>query len=104
MKHNEMKRLFLALAGSALALLGAAAQEAIWPGSELVSPEVNDATGQVTLRLYAPDASKVEVVGFCTDGYEPMTRDSSGLWTWSKTLPSELYYYNFVVGGTSSDL
>ena len=47
MKHKEMKRLFLALAGSELALLGAAAQEAIWPGSELVSPEVNDATGQV---------------------------------------------------------
>lgn len=47
MKHKEMKRLFLALAGSELALLGAAAQEAIWPGSELVSPEMNDATDQV---------------------------------------------------------
>ena len=53
MKHKEMKRLFLALAGSELALLGAAAQEAIWPGSELVSPEVNDATGQV--RDYLTD-------------------------------------------------
>ena len=53
MKHNEMKRLFLALGGSELALLGAAAQEAIWPGSELVSPEVNDATGQV--RDYLTD-------------------------------------------------
>ena len=48
-----MKRLFLALAGSELALLGAAAEEAIWPGSELVSPEVNDATGQV--RDYLTD-------------------------------------------------
>ena len=53
MKHNEMKRLFLALAGSALALLGAAAQEAIWHGSELVSPEVNDANGPV--RDYLTD-------------------------------------------------
>ena len=53
MKHKEMKRLFLALAGSELALLGAAAQEAIWPGSELVSPEVNDATGPV--RDYLTD-------------------------------------------------
>lgn len=53
MKHKEMKRLFLALAGSALALLGVAAQESIWPGSELVSPEVNDATGQV--RDYLTD-------------------------------------------------
>lgn len=53
MKHKEMKRLFLALAGSELALLGAAAQEAIWPGSELVSPEVNDATDQV--RDYLTD-------------------------------------------------
>ena len=53
MKYKEMKRLFLALAGSAVALLGAAAQEAIWPGSELGSPEVNDATGQV--RDYRTD-------------------------------------------------
>ena len=48
-----MKRLFLALAGSAVALLGAVAQEAIWPGSELVSPEVNDANGPV--RDYLTD-------------------------------------------------
>ena len=53
MKHKEMKRLFLALSGSELALLGAAAQEAIWLGSELVSPEVNDATVQV--RDYLTD-------------------------------------------------
>ena len=53
MKHKEMKRLFLALAGSELALLGAAAQESILPGSELVSSEVNDATGQV--RDYLTD-------------------------------------------------
>lgn len=53
MKHKEMKRLFLALAGSELALLGAAAQEAIWPGSELVSPEMNDAIDQV--RDYLTD-------------------------------------------------
>ena len=48
-----MKRLFLALSGSALFLLDAAAQESIWPGSEVVSPEVNDATGQV--RDYLTD-------------------------------------------------
>lgn len=53
MKYKEMKRLFLALAGSELALFGAAAQEAIWPGSELVSPEMNDAIDQV--RDYLTD-------------------------------------------------
>ncbi len=78
------------------------AQEAIRPGAAPVSPEVNDATGEVTLRLYAPDAQNVGVVGYCTKGYEPMERDSTGLWTWTKTLPSELYYYNFIVDGVKT--
>ncbi len=78
------------------------AQEAIRPGAAPVSPEVNDATGEVTLRLYAPDAQNVGVVGYCTNGYEPMERDSTGLWTWTKTLPSELYYYNFIVDGVKT--
>lgn len=77
-------------------------QEAIWPGNQLISPEVNDDTGEVTLRIYAPHAKKVEVVGYCTNGYESMTSDSSGLWTWRKTLPSELYYYNIVIDGVRS--
>ena len=78
------------------------AQEAIRPGAAPVSPEINDATGEVTLRLYAPDAQSVGVVGYCAKGYEPMERDSTGLWTWKKTLPSELYYYNFIVDGVKT--
>lgn len=78
------------------------AQEAIRPGAAPVSPEVNDATGEVTLRLYAPEAQTVGVIGYCVNGYEPMQRDSTGLWTWTKTLPSELYYYNFIVDGVKT--
>ncbi len=97
MKH----KLLMTMALSALYVF-AGAQEAIWPGTAIVSPEVNDETGEVTLRIYAPEARKVEVVGYFTEGYEPMRRDSLGLWTWTKTLPSELYYYNFVVDGVKT--
>lgn len=79
------------------------AQEAIWGGSPLTSPEIDETTGKVTLRLYAPDAVKVEVNGSFTNGAcEQMNRDSSGLWIWSKTLESELYFYNFIVDGVKA--
>lgn len=41
------------------------AQQALFGGNQIVSPEVN-ADGTVTFRLYAPKAVKVEVTGdFC---------------------------------------
>lgn len=97
-----MKKYLLLTVSLTVFAITALAQEAIWPGSALVSPEINDSTGEVTLRLYAPQAQKVEVVGYCTQGYEAMKRDSTGLWTWTKELPSELYYYNFVVDGVKT--
>ena len=76
-----MKKYLLLTVSLTVFAITALAQEAIWPGSALVSPEINDSTGEVTLRLYAPQAQKVEVVGYCTQGYEAMKRDSTGLWT-----------------------
>ena len=97
-----MKHTFLMTLAMVAFAASANAQEAIRPGAAPVSPEINDATGDVTLRLYAPDAQSVGVVGYCAKGYEPMERDSTGLWTWTKTLPSELYYYNFIVDGVKT--
>lgn len=59
-----MKKLLSVLA-CALFVTTAWAQQALFGGNEIVSPEVN-ADGTVTFRLYAPKAVKVEVTGdFC---------------------------------------
>ncbi len=83
----------------------ASAQQAIFTAEGLRSPEVN-ADGSVTFRIYAPDASKVEVTGdFVAEagggwGTVAMAEDTAGVWSWtSAPLESELYSYAFVVDG-----
>ena len=56
-----MKRLTTLLACTFIAL-GSWAQQALFSGNEIISPEVKD-DGTVTFRLYAPKAVKVEVTG-----------------------------------------
>jgi enterochelin esterase family protein len=71
------------------------------PVTALVSPEVH-ADGRVTLRLHAPDANAVQLVGEITRGKGPlpMTRDESGLWTITVgPLEPEIWSYNFRVHG-----
>jgi enterochelin esterase family protein len=72
------------------------------------SPEVND-NGTITFRLQAPNAKRVQVY---TDmpklgdvrvngsaGFE-MTRDASGVWSYTTPkLPASYYQYWFVVDG-----
>ncbi len=99
-----MKRLFL-LAAAVCMTWGVMAQEALGSGSKIVSPEIHD-NNSVTLRLYAPEAKKVTVVGnFLTtdeknvEGTE-MKRNAQGVWEYtSPVLRSELYNYNFIVDG-----
>ena len=89
------------------------AQQALFGGSEIVSPEVN-ADGTVTFRLYAPKAVKVEVTGdFLPQvkvktpmgeaeqpGVAQLKEDKDGVWTYtSAPLAPELYYYTFKVDG-----
>ena len=99
------------------------AQQALFGGSEIVSPEVN-ADGTVTFRLYAPKAVKVEVTGDFLpqvkvktpmgeaeqpgvaqlkedkDGVAQLKEDKDGVWTYtSAPLAPELYYYTFKVDG-----
>ena len=76
------------------------AQQALWGGSKIVSPEVN-ADKTVTFRLDAPQAQKVLVAGDCiANNVAEMQKDENGVWSFTTdVLPSELYLYNFLVDG-----
>lgn len=71
-----------------------------------VSPTVA-ADGTVTFRLYAPQASRVEVKGSFPNTFEAATvtlsKDAGGMWTGtSAPLAPELYSYNFYVDGVAA--
>lgn len=109
-----MKKTILSLL--ALAVIGSAgAQEALWGGGQLTSPEVH-ADGTVTFRFAAPAAEKVEITGdflptqkvdtpygvFDAPGVAELTRCEWGgkIWEYtSEKLASELYNYSFIVDG-----
>ncbi len=88
------------------------AQEALWGGSAVVSPEIH-ADNTVTFRLLAPHAEKVQVTGDFlpvqqivtpdgkTEGVRvaDLVKNDKGVWEYTtpEPLPSELYYYTFLV-------
>ena len=93
-----MKRIFL-LTLLLSATLGASAQQALGPGSGIVSPEINP-DHSVTFRLRAPKAVKVQVRGDFAARPCDMTEGEGGVWTFTtEPLEGELYSYNFVVDG-----
>ena len=93
-----MKRIFLFTLLLA-ATLGASAQQALGPGSGIVSPEINP-DHSVTFRLRAPKAVKVQVRGDFAARPCDMTEGEGGVWTFTtEPLEGELYSYNFVVDG-----
>lgn len=94
--------------------ISAFAQQSLWGGQEIVSPEIrNDNT--VTFRFYAPSANKVQITGdflptakqqtpfgeVDAPGTADLVQGEGGLWTYTtpKTLASELYSYSFIVDG-----
>ena len=107
-----MKNIILSLLALS-AVIGADAQEALWGGQQIISPEVGS-DGRVTFRFLAPAADKVEVTGdflpphrsdtpygtFYAPGGAAMTRSEQGIWEYtSEPLPSELYNYSVIVDG-----
>lgn len=98
----------------ALALLLAGttwAQQALWGGQNIVSPEINP-DHSVTFRLHAPKAVKVSVTGdflptqkmqtewgeFDAPGVAELTENKDGIWEFtSAPLSPELYSYTFIV-------
>ena len=105
-----MKKLTL-LVSSFLLCLGSYAQQTLWGGTNLVSPQINE-DKTVTFRIHAPKASKVEIEG---DFLPPTKVDTpfgpqevpsraafkegkNGVWEYtSSVLPSELYSYSLYV-------
>ena len=113
-----MKRL-LFLASLMLMALTASAQQALWGGASVKSPEIN-ADGTVTFRLNNPKAITVQVTGDFlpqqkvsykmgdrdveaeVPGVADLTQGPDGIWTYTteNALDPELYSYTFLVNGT----
>ncbi len=104
---------FIFLLGATAMIMSANAQQALWGGSQIVSPEVHpDKT--VTFRLSAPKAVKVQLTGdflptqkmqtpfgeFDAPGVADMV-EKDGVWEYTTPAPlaPELYSYTMLVDG-----
>lgn len=78
------------------------AQQALWGGQPIVSPEIHP-DNTVTFRFLAPKAIKVQVTGdfLNAPGVADLKEGKDGLWEYTTPAPlaSELYGYSFVVDG-----
>lgn len=88
-----------------MAVVAVQAQQALWSGAPLKSPEIY-ADNTATFRLYAPKAVTVEVAGdflyadtVATVGQMKEGKDGVWEYTTPKPLQSELYSYSFIVDG-----
>ena len=97
-----MKRILFLMTALVAACLSASAQQALGPGSGLVSPEINP-DHSVTFRLRAPKAVVVQLQGDCVPNGRADMVERDGVWTLTTApLEGELYRYNFVVDGQST--
>nr|WP_320039466.1 alpha/beta hydrolase-fold protein [uncultured Bacteroides sp.] len=107
-----MKRLTILAAGLLMCVM-TFAQQALWGGTQVVSPEIHN-NNTVTFRLKAPKAVKVQITGdflptqkFKTPfgeadgpGVADLTEGKDGIWEYTTNpLKPELYGYSFIVDG-----
>ncbi|MBP3711308.1 MAG: esterase [Bacteroidaceae bacterium] len=96
-----MKKLQL-LAATLLMASAVEAQQAIFERHDTRSPEFNG-DGTVTLRIKAPEAKKVGIIGDCIENGRAEMTQQDGIWTYTtKVLPAELYSYRFYVDGVET--
>ena len=92
----------------------ATAQQALFGGQEIISPEIH-ANNTVTFRLMAPEATKVSITGDFlpmqiretprgtseSPGVVDLTKNANGVWEFTTPAPlaSELYNYSLIVNG-----
>ena len=96
MKRHILQLAVLLMAGTAMA------QEAIFEKRDTGSPVKND-DGTVTLRLKAPEAQKVTVIGDCIEIMHAEMKNTDGTWTYTTPqLAPELYNYRFYVDGVEA--
>lgn len=97
-----------------LLCLPVVAQQALWGGQNIVSPEIHE-DNTVTFRFYAPKAIQVKITGdflstkkiespygmMDVAGEADLTEGKEGVWefTTPEPLKSELYSYSFIVDG-----
>ncbi|MDE5594263.1 MAG: esterase [Muribaculaceae bacterium] len=76
------------------------AQQALWGGSQIVSPEIHP-DNTVTFRLVAPKAVKVEVIGDFLPTTKAELVEKDGVWEYTtpEPLSPELYSYTMLVDG-----
>lgn len=106
-------KIFALTLACVLSVVSLAAQQNLWQGEPLKSPEVN-ADGSVTFRFFAPEARRVKVTGdFLPEvkvrwehgeamvaGEAELKRGRDGVWEYrTEALKSELYFYSFIVDG-----
>lgn len=108
-----MKKITI-LAFLSLICIASFAQQALWGGQDVTSPEIH-ADNTVTFRFVAPKAVKVQVTGdflptrkeetpfgiVDSPVFADLKEGKEGLWEYTTPapLPSELYSYSFIVDG-----
>lgn len=107
-----MKKLTILAAGLLMCVM-TFAQQALWGGAPVVSPEIHN-NNTVTFRMKAPKAVKVQITGdflptqkFKTPfgeadgpGVADLTEGKDGIWEYTTNpLKPELYSYSFIVDG-----
>ena len=108
-----MKKKLLIIAVFALIGLSVSAQQALWGGPQIISPEVHE-DHTVTFRFQAPTANSVQITGdflptekmktpygeFDAPGKADLTKGEDGIWIFtSQPLESDLYGYSMIVDG-----
>ena len=114
MKRN-IQLLFCLIAIGMLSSIAidASAQQALWSGAHVVSPQINE-DNTVTFRYSGPNVIRVQVTGdflppqkistpngeFEVPGIAELTQNQNGVWEYtSAPLEPELYSYSFIVNG-----
>lgn len=109
-----MKRLLSSAAMLLVCCVTLFAQQALWGGAAVVSPDIHD-DNTVTFRLKAPKAVRVQITGdflppqtiktprgdYDAPGIADLTEGKDGVWefTTPEPLKPELYGYSFIVDG-----
>jgi enterochelin esterase-like enzyme len=99
------KKQMLLMVLLAICSISASAQQALWGGTEIVSPDIHE-NNTVTFRVQAPGATEVKISGdwMPAEGWTPgsalMEKGENGIWTCTtEPLEPELYGYSFMIDG-----
>lgn len=94
-----IRKLILVLFLGLLIPLQLSAQEALWGGAAITSPEFHE-DHRVTFRIQAPEADEVFLSGNWMSENVSLEKEENGVWSYTTdVMPSNLYTYFFLVDG-----